>query len=147
MGANGNGIAGVDAHGVEVFDGADDDAVVGLVAHDLHFNSSSRAVIPQREFPLTVRGPGHAWRARRIHRGCSDAAPFCRSVNAGRMMTEAPDFFRHARASSVVRGAEIGTSSPIWSIKSLNAGGLRPCECLGLRADHFNAIRSSTPLL
>jgi hypothetical protein len=27
----------VDAHGIEVFDGADDDAVVGLVAHDFHF--------------------------------------------------------------------------------------------------------------
>ena len=32
---DGDGVAGVDAHGVEVFDGADDDAVVGEVAHDL----------------------------------------------------------------------------------------------------------------
>src|SRR5208282_5164637 len=30
-------VAGVDAHRVEVFDGADDDAVVGLVAHHFHF--------------------------------------------------------------------------------------------------------------
>src|SRR5690606_31445984 len=31
-----DGIAGVHPHGVEVFDGAHDDAVVGLVAHDFH---------------------------------------------------------------------------------------------------------------
>ena len=36
MGATVMRVAGVDAHGVEVFDGADDDAVVGLVAHDFH---------------------------------------------------------------------------------------------------------------
>ena len=36
MGATVMRVAGVDAHGVEVLDGADDDAVVGLVAHDLH---------------------------------------------------------------------------------------------------------------
>ena len=34
---DGDGVAGVDAHGVEVFDGADDHAVVGAVAHDFHF--------------------------------------------------------------------------------------------------------------
>ena len=31
-----DGVAGVHAHGVQVFDRADDDAVVGLVAHDFH---------------------------------------------------------------------------------------------------------------
>ena len=36
MGATVMRVAGVDAHGVEVLDGADDDAVVGLVAHDFH---------------------------------------------------------------------------------------------------------------
>ncbi len=35
-GGDGDGVAGVDAHGVEVLDGADDDDVVGRVAHDLH---------------------------------------------------------------------------------------------------------------
>src|SRR5436190_2660635 len=35
-GRDGDGVAGVDAHGVEVLDGADDDAVVGLVAHHFH---------------------------------------------------------------------------------------------------------------
>ena len=35
-GRDGDGVAGVDAHGIEVLDGADDDAVVGLVAHDFH---------------------------------------------------------------------------------------------------------------
>ena len=34
---HGDGVAGVDAHGVEILDGADDDAVVRLVADDLHF--------------------------------------------------------------------------------------------------------------
>ena len=34
-GGDGDGVAGVHAHGVEVFDGADDDDVVGEVAHDL----------------------------------------------------------------------------------------------------------------
>ena len=33
---HGNGVAGVHAHGVEVLDGAHDDAVAGVVAHDLH---------------------------------------------------------------------------------------------------------------
>ncbi len=36
-GGDGDGVAGVDAHGVEVFDGADDDDVVGDVAHDFEF--------------------------------------------------------------------------------------------------------------
>jgi hypothetical protein len=36
-GCDGDGISGVDAHGIEVFDGADDDAVVGAVTHDFHF--------------------------------------------------------------------------------------------------------------
>ncbi len=35
---HGDGVAGVDAHGVEVLDGADDDAVAGHVAHDLHLD-------------------------------------------------------------------------------------------------------------
>ena len=34
---DGDGVAGVDAHGVEVFDGTNDHAVVGVVTHDLHF--------------------------------------------------------------------------------------------------------------
>ena len=34
---DGDGVAGVHAHGVEILDGADDDAVVRLVADDLHF--------------------------------------------------------------------------------------------------------------
>ena len=33
---NGDGIARVHAHGVQVLDGADDNAVAGLIAHDLH---------------------------------------------------------------------------------------------------------------
>jgi len=36
-GGDGDGIAGVDAHRVHVLDGADDDDVVGEVAHDLEF--------------------------------------------------------------------------------------------------------------
>ena len=36
-GGDGDGVAGVHAHGVEVFDRADDHAVVVAVAHDLHF--------------------------------------------------------------------------------------------------------------
>ena len=36
-GRDGDAVAGVDAHGIEVFDAADDDAVVGLVAHHFHF--------------------------------------------------------------------------------------------------------------
>src|SRR5690606_29635854 len=35
-GGDGDGVAGVHAHGVEVLDGADDDALVLVVAHDLH---------------------------------------------------------------------------------------------------------------
>src|SRR5690606_39610976 len=35
-GGDGDGVAGVDAHGVEVFDAADDDDVVLVVAHHLH---------------------------------------------------------------------------------------------------------------
>ena len=35
---DGDGIAGVHAHGVEVLDGADDDAVAGSVTHDLHLD-------------------------------------------------------------------------------------------------------------
>ncbi len=35
-GGHSDGVAGVHAHGVEVFDGANDDAVVGTVAHDFH---------------------------------------------------------------------------------------------------------------
>ena len=34
---HGDAVAGVYAHGVEVLDGADDDAVVCLITHDLHF--------------------------------------------------------------------------------------------------------------
>ena len=37
-GSHGDGVAGVDAHRVEVLDGADDDAVAGDVAHDLHLD-------------------------------------------------------------------------------------------------------------
>ena len=33
---HGNGVAGMHAHGVEVLDGAHDDAVAGVVTHDLH---------------------------------------------------------------------------------------------------------------
>ena len=33
---NGDGVTGVDPHGVEVFDGADDDAVIVLIAHHFH---------------------------------------------------------------------------------------------------------------
>ena len=36
-GGDGDAVAGVDAHGVEVFDAANDDAVVGFVAHHFHF--------------------------------------------------------------------------------------------------------------
>ena len=35
-GRDGDAVSGMDTHGVEVFDGANDDAVVGLVAHDFH---------------------------------------------------------------------------------------------------------------
>src|SRR5208282_2980544 len=35
-GRDGDGIASVDAHGIDVFDGTNYDAVVGLVAHDFH---------------------------------------------------------------------------------------------------------------
>ncbi len=35
---NGDGVAGMHAHGIEVFNGADDDDVVVFVAHDLHFH-------------------------------------------------------------------------------------------------------------
>src|SRR5439155_21749090 len=35
-GRDGDGVAGVHAHRIEVFDRADDDAVVGLVAHHFH---------------------------------------------------------------------------------------------------------------
>ena len=35
-GRNGDGVAGVNAHGIEVLDRANDDAVAGLIAHDLH---------------------------------------------------------------------------------------------------------------
>ena len=34
---DGDAVAGVNSHGIEVFDGADDDAVIGVIAHDLHF--------------------------------------------------------------------------------------------------------------
>ena len=33
---DGDAVAGMHAHGIDVLDGADDDAVVGAVAHDLH---------------------------------------------------------------------------------------------------------------
>ena len=36
-GSNSDGIARMDAHGIEVFDGADDDAVAGKITHDLEF--------------------------------------------------------------------------------------------------------------
>ena len=35
LGRHGDGVAGVDAHGIDVLDGADDDHVVLEVAHDL----------------------------------------------------------------------------------------------------------------
>ena len=34
---DGDAVARVNSHGIEVFDGADDDAVIGVIAHDLHF--------------------------------------------------------------------------------------------------------------
>ena len=34
---DGDAVAGVNSHRIEVFDGADDDAVIGVIAHDLHF--------------------------------------------------------------------------------------------------------------
>ena len=34
---DGNAVAGVNSHGIEVFDGADDDAVIRVIAHDFHF--------------------------------------------------------------------------------------------------------------
>ena len=34
---DGDGIAGVHAHGVDILDRADDDAIVGAIAHDFHF--------------------------------------------------------------------------------------------------------------
>ena len=36
-GSDGDGIAGVNAHGIEIFDGADDDEVVAVIAHDFEF--------------------------------------------------------------------------------------------------------------
>ena len=36
-GSHGDGIAGVNAHGIEIFDGADDHEVVAVVAHDFEF--------------------------------------------------------------------------------------------------------------
>ena len=35
--SDGDGVAGVRAHGIEVLDGADDDDVVGEIAHHLQF--------------------------------------------------------------------------------------------------------------
>ena len=37
-GSHGDGVARVDAHGIEILDGADDDAIAGRVAHDLHLD-------------------------------------------------------------------------------------------------------------
>ena len=44
---HGDGVAGVHPHGVEVLDGADDDAVVGRVAHDLELE-----LLPAGDRPL-----------------------------------------------------------------------------------------------
>ena len=48
-GGDGDGIAGVHAHGVEVLDGADDDAVVGEIAHhlELEFLPAERALFDE----------------------------------------------------------------------------------------------------
>ena len=48
-GRDGDGIAGVHAHGIEVFDGADDDGVVGQVAHhfELEFFPAEHALFDQ----------------------------------------------------------------------------------------------------
>ena len=34
---DGDAVARVNSHGIEVFNGADDDAVIRVIAHDLHF--------------------------------------------------------------------------------------------------------------
>ncbi len=105
-------IAGVDAHRIEVFDGADDDAVVGLVAHDFHF-----VFLPaeQRFFDENfVHG-------RKLDAALGDGFKFfadCKpmpppvppSVNAGRMMSgKRADLFRDvAGFVQVVRRAGDG---------------------------------------
>ena len=80
-GRDGDGVAGVHAHGIEVLDGADDDDVVGEIAHHLELDiPSSRARSPQggtrgrardrgraREFPSALRG------CRRCRRPCRRA--------------------------------------------------------------------------
>ena len=58
-GGHGDGVAGVDAHGVEVLDGADDDAVAGDVTHDLHLDLLP-ALDGLLDQDLGLRGQGQA---------------------------------------------------------------------------------------
>ena len=53
-GGNGDGVAGMDAHGVHIFDGADNDAVVLLVAHNFDFD-----FLPAEDGLLNEHFAGH----------------------------------------------------------------------------------------
>ena len=56
---HGDAVAGVHAHRVHVFDGADDDGVVRLIAHDFHFEffPTQQGLVDE---DLTHRGRIHA---------------------------------------------------------------------------------------
>ena len=101
---DGDGVAGVHAHGIEVLDGADDDAVVGLVAHHFHF-----VFLPAEQRFLDENfGDGRKFDAAlgnffEFFAIVSDAAAGAAQVKAGRMISgKRPILSATARASSML---------------------------------------------
>ena len=140
------------AHRVEVFDGADDDAVVGLVAHDLHF-----------EFlPAEQRFLDEDFGNRReVHAALGEFVKFVAVVGdaaAGAAEgergpddeREPADLFRDG-AGFVQRCApcrKSGTSSPMESIRSLNTCRSSPFWMASALAPIISTpCRSSAPFL
>ena len=76
---DGDRVAGMHAHRIEVLDRADDDAVVlACRAPPPSRILSSRAAIPRSAVPWSARLPGRACRSRRILPGCRRCRRRCR---------------------------------------------------------------------
>ena len=142
---HGDRVAGVHAHRVEVFDRANDHAVVGAVAHDLHFEflpaeqrfldehlADGREIQPAGDDfleLLAVVSDAAALAAER-EGGPDDERETCRFSR------------RLCRASSIVCAVpECGMSRPILSIASLNSWRSSPLSMASaFGADHADAV-------
>ena len=121
---DGDRVAGVHAHGIEVLDRADDDDVVvrGRASPRARI-LSSRAPTLRSALRAPARGRGRARALPSTLRGCKRCRrPMPPSVNDGRMMTGKPILPANSSPSfRLLTSADFGTSRPICCIASLKS--------------------------